>query len=134
MIREKAFPAKVDLILNGLTPVKTGNDTNSLAAQIVTDPANTFYYECKDEQMRHFGIGKGALVIIDRSQKIIPGLKVLCTIDGQPLLRHLAEVGRNLYLQINNDWRMGYLVDDKVQILGVATWICTPQVRDTPWK
>jgi DNA polymerase V len=98
-----------------------------LASRLVDNPANTYYFEVDNNQMRFFGIVKGSIVVVDKSIEVLSGQLIVCCVDDEWLVRKLCTRGNSTYLCINNSFDACINITGKdIKIMGVVTWNCQP--------
>lgn len=101
-----------------------------IAQRIVTDPVNTFYFEALDDQMKHFGIRKGSIIIVDKSIKHTSGMIIVCCIDDEWLTRKLCVKENGTFLCVNDSMDACINITGKeLTVFGAVTWTCFPHVK-----
>ena len=101
-----------------------------IAQRIVSDPTNTFYFECDDDQMRYFGIMKGSIIVVDKSVQVTSGMLIVCSVEGEWLTRKLCTKGDNTYLCLNDTMDACLNITGRnVTVFGAVTWTCLPHSK-----
>jgi DNA polymerase V len=98
---------------------------------VVIDPLNTFYFKVDSDAMEQFGIRKGMLVVVDRSEQPIGGMIVVARQKGEWLLRQLISHVDRQYLSTGKE-HGPFLEITKaagIVIWGVVTWTCLPRTE-----
>lgn len=98
-----------------------------IAQRLVKDPTNTFYFEAEDDQMRFFGIYKGAIIVVDKTLPITSGSLIVCCLEDQWLTRKLCIRGNSTYLCVNNNFEACINITGRaITIFGAVSWTCLP--------
>jgi DNA polymerase V len=103
----------------------------NILARIVSDPINTYFFECTTDDMDLFHINKSSLLVVDKSIKPAGGLLVVAWVDGEWVVRQLIVHGRKQYLTTGKEHHPFLEIDEAngVLIFGVVTWSCNPQAE-----
>lgn len=98
-----------------------------IAERIVTDPTNTHYFEADNNEMRHYGIMKGSIIIVDKSVKPTSNTLIVCWVETEFLTRRLYINGNSQFLCINDTLDCSINITGReIVIFGVVTWTCLP--------
>lgn len=90
-------------------------------------PADIFYFESNDDQMRYFGIRKESLIVVNRAIDVTSDMIIVCCVDGEWLTRKMIVKGNSTFLCINDgmDARLN-ITGKQIDILGAVIWVCQP--------
>ncbi|MGQ2982110.1 LexA family protein [Flavobacterium sp.] len=99
-------------------------DLNKL---LVKHPNSTFFMWLGGEGFRDAGIGKGDLLIIDRSLDAANGALAVCVIDGEFLLRRIFRTKAEVMLLANDNDSAPVPLAGDIQIWGIVK--CVVKMR-----
>lgn len=95
-------------------------DINDL---VVQNPASTFFVRVEGDSMIGAGIFSGDVLVIDRSKEAKDGVIVVAAVNGEMVVKRLAQMREGMTLVSENDEYSPILVseDEDCTIWGVVT-------------
>ena len=98
--------------------------------RLITDPLNTWYFVVNTDEMDQFGIKKGMLLVVDRSEEPCGGMIVVARQKDKWLLRQLISHVDRQYLSTGKEQEPFLELSEAAGIViwGVVTWTCLPMI------
>jgi len=78
---------------------------------IITNPSSTFCVKVSGDSMIGAGINSGDIIVIDRSIKPSQNHIILCSLEGDFLIKRLRIINKKIYLIPENPQYQAILVD-----------------------
>lgn len=96
-----------------------------LNRELVTHPAATFYGRVTGDSMADAGIGKGDVLVIDKSLEAHDGDLAVCFLDGEFVVRRIQQTAAGLrLLSANTEYPVTEISEGSDFVLwGVVTYI-----------
>src|SRR6187549_1580386 len=98
-------------------------DAIDLAKVLVQHPFSTFYFRVKGDSMRNACIPDEALLVVDRSIKVVSGMIIVAVVSGEFTVRRIIQTNRCWVLHAENPAYKPVTVTEEMnmQVWGVVT-------------